>query len=75
MLKSKVQDSQELEDGYKYKFEASDNMLDQLTAFVKSERICCEFFEFTIVLRDNITWLSITGPEGAKEFIRTELEF
>lgn len=75
MLKSKVQDSQELEDGYKYKFEASDNMLDQLTAFVKSERICCEFFEFTIALRDNITWLSITGPEGAKEFIRTELEF
>jgi hypothetical protein len=72
-LKSKILDSRELVDGYEYKFDASDDMLDQLTEFIKSERICCEFFDFGLNLKNNQVWLSITGPEGSKEFIKTEL--
>ena len=74
-LKSKLLGKQELADGYKYKFDVTDEMLDQLTAFIKSERACCDFFDFTIALSDKIVWLSITGPAGTKDFIRNEIEF
>lgn len=75
VLKSKVLEKQELADGYKYKFEATDDMLDQLTSFLKSERACCDFFDFNLALSDKIVWLSITGPDGAKDFIKTEMDF
>lgn len=74
VLKSKVLEKQELVDGYKYKFEATDDMLDQLTSFLKSERACCDFFDFNLALSDKIVWLSITGPDGAKDFIKTEMD-
>lgn len=74
VLRSKILETQELADGYKYKFEATDDMLDQLTAFLKSERACCDFFDFNLALSDKTVWLSITGPDGAKDFIKTELE-
>lgn len=74
VLKSKMQETQELANGYKYKFDATDEMLDQLTAFLKSERACCDFFDFNLALTDKIVWLSITGPDGVKDFIKTELE-
>jgi hypothetical protein len=74
VLKSQVLETQELAGGYKYKFEATDEMLDQLTVFLKAERACCDFFDFNIALSDKIVWLSITGPDGAKNFIKTELE-
>lgn len=74
VLKVKVLETQELADGYKYKFDATDEMLDQLTAFLKSERACCDFFDFNLALSDKIVWLSISGPDGAKDFIKTELE-
>ncbi|PWT75712.1 MAG: hypothetical protein C5B59_08190 [Bacteroidetes bacterium] len=75
VLESKILEKQELPDGYKFKFEATDEMLDQLTSFLKSERACCDFFDFTLALSDKIVWLSITGPDGTKDFIKTELEF
>ncbi|MBN8876825.1 MAG: hypothetical protein J0I32_04710 [Sphingobacteriales bacterium] len=75
VIKTKILDKQELADGYKYKFEATDDMLDQLTAFLKSERACCDFFDFNLSLSDKIVWLSITGPDGAKGFIKTEMDF
>ena len=74
ILKSKILEKQELADGYKYKFDATDGMLDQLNTFLKSERACCDFFDFNLALSDKIVWLSITGPDGAKDFIKTEME-
>jgi len=49
-------------------------MLDQLNEFIKSERLCCDFFDFTISIKKETVWLLISGPEGAKDFIRKELE-
>jgi len=74
VLRSKVLDKREVDSGYEYQFESTDEMLDQLTASIKSERLCCDFFDFTISLKGETVWLAITGPEGTKEFIRTELE-
>lgn len=75
-LKSLVKEKKELEDGYSYRFEATDSTLDFLMEFIKSERQCCDFFEFAIqVKEDNIVWLDITGPKGTKSFIISELDF
>lgn len=74
VLKAKILETQELADGYKYIFDATDEMLDQLTTFLKSERPCCDFFDFRLAISDKIVWLSITGPDAAKDFIKTELE-
>jgi translation elongation factor EF-1alpha len=64
----------ELAKGFAYKFEASDAMLDWLMDFVKTERQCCDFFDFDMsVSSNNIALLKITGAEGAKDFIVSEL--
>jgi hypothetical protein len=75
ILKSKVLEKTELENGYCYSFEGSDTMLDSLVAFIKTERQCCNFFTFNLCVLDdpNCLRLTLTGPEGVKEFIRAEL--
>jgi hypothetical protein len=76
ILKQKVITREELNDGYKYKFDGNDEIIDELILFIKSERACCDFFSFDLSIGDNKSniWLSITGPEGAKDFIRTEMD-
>lgn len=66
----------ELTNGYSYKFVGTDKMVDELTEFVKTERACCDFFVFNLSISGDKSeaWLEITGPKGAKDFIKTELE-
>jgi hypothetical protein len=65
----------ETHNGYKYEFECGDVALDTLTAFIKSERLCCEFFVFKLTVsgKDQPVWLELSGPEGAREFIKDEI--
>jgi len=73
-LKAQVLEKQELPGGYSYKFPGTDEVLDAVTAFVKSERLCCDFLDFRIsVARDPFIRLEISGPEGAKAFIAATL--
>ena len=74
ILKTKILEKQELADGYKYKFAGTDQLLDEITSFIKSERLCCDFFVFVLTISDDEIWLSVTGPDGAKEFIKTEMD-
>lgn len=75
-LKKLILDKVEIENGYRYKFNSTDEILDQLTLFVKTERMCCSFFTFKIeVDNTNFTCLQLSGPEGVKEFIKEEIEF
>ena len=74
-LKKQVLERKELPNGYAYKFTDTDAVLDELTEFIKTERQCCDFLNFRIdVTNEPATWLEISGPEGAKEFITAELE-
>jgi len=75
-MKNKILERKELKDGYKFKFVNTDSVLDEIMSFVKSERLCCDFFTFSILVSDDdgYTWLSITGPKGAKEFIELEMD-
>lgn len=74
-LKAKVLERKELEDGFAFRFEGSDAVLDELNTFIQSERQCCPFFTFGLSVsgEPSEAWLSLTGPDGVKEVIRDEL--
>ena len=76
-LKKALLDKKETKDGFKYKFESSDELIDKVTTFVKTERLCCEFFDFTVSITSetNEMWLELSGPEGTKKFIAEEIGF
>src|SRR4030095_9376521 len=75
-LKQKLVDKRELNNGFAFKFTGTDNVIDEVIDFIKLERECCDFFTFSLSISGdkNEAWLELTGPEGAKEFIETELE-
>jgi hypothetical protein len=74
-LKTQVLERMELANGFAYRFDASDKLLDELTEFIKTERECCDFFVFNVrVSGEHAAWLELTGPEGTKEVIREELD-
>ena len=73
-LKKLLVAKSETEEGYSFKFPGSDDMLDLLNDFVKTERMCCNFFAFKIVVDGEFAWLELSGPSGTKDFIREELE-
>lgn len=74
-LKRQVLSRQELANGFVYEFRGSDALVDELAEFVKTERQCCDFFEFELRFgrEGEAAWLRLTGPAGAKEFIVQEL--
>ena len=67
----------ELANGYAYKFNGSDAVLDELCSLIKKERECCDFLMYTLSISGDKSeaWLSLTGPDAAKEFIKTVIEF
>ena len=76
-LKNLVLEKIETAKGFKYKFEGSDKMLDLLNNFIKTERLCCDFFIFNLTASSdqNFAWLELSGPDGTKDFIKHEIEF
>lgn len=74
-IRKEITGRKELSNGYTFYFKGSDVLIDGLLAFIKSERLCCKFFDFNLFVKGDASRasLEITGPEGAKEFIRTEL--
>jgi hypothetical protein len=73
-LKALVRERNELANGFSYRFEGRDEVLDKLNDFIKTERLCCDFFTFYITIDNTTALLSITGPNGAKEFLRDEID-
>ena len=74
-LKDQILEKKELEDGFAFKFSGTDEVLDKLTEFIKTERACCDFFIFGLSVSGDKSevWLELTGVEGAKDFITAEL--
>lgn len=76
-LKAQILEKKEIDNGYTYKFSGTDAIIDELSQFIKTERKCCSFFDFTIEIEgveDGNIWLAITGPEGVKDFIKEDLD-
>jgi hypothetical protein len=76
-LKSLVLERDETKNGMKYKFNSSDEIIDLVTSFIKTERLCCDFFDFNLNVgaETGFMWLELSGPKGVKEFINEEIGF
>ena len=72
-LKVIVISREELSDGYRYAFKGTDGILDKLNEFIKTERMCCDFFTFRLTVEKEQALLDITGPAGAKEFLKEDI--
>jgi hypothetical protein len=73
-LKAKIFGKKEVSNGYRYRLAASDTITDELVSFIKTEKQCFDFFGFSLSFVGDDTWLTITGPNSAKEFIKDELD-
>lgn len=67
---------QELADGYRFQFPGTDELAVQLLDFIKFERNCCAFLTFALTFEPNHgpIWLTLSGGDGVKAFIRQELK-
>jgi hypothetical protein len=74
-LRAAVRETRELPDGYSFRL-PSDEATFQMTAeWITLERRCCPFLAFGLEAgRENgPIWLSLTGREGVKPFLKIEL--
>lgn len=69
-----LEDISELQDGLAFRFPAIE--YDAVTEFVGRERLCCPFLTFALEVSSDRgpLRLRITGADGAKDFIRAELQ-
>lgn len=70
-----VEEIRELSNGYSFRLANEAAMLPKLAGFIDKERLCCPFFGFSLHLEPEggALWLSLTGREGVKPFIRAEI--
>lgn len=65
----------ELPDGYAIGLPATTTNILAAAEFVTLERLCCPFFRFELSVGGNTEplWLRLTGENGVKEFLKSEL--
>lgn len=69
-----VLETQELEDGYAFRFPTDTGWLVNLATFIAEERHCCPFFTFELVCEpgEGPLWLRLRGRDGVKAFIEQQ---
>jgi hypothetical protein len=74
-LKSQVKEQKSLPNGYALRFEGSAQRLEDVMQLLRLERDCCSFLtiKLTAEANEGPLWLEITGPKGAKAFIKDEM--
>ena len=62
---------EELADGQRFQFCASDNILDLIARAIEAERLCCRFLRFRLTVDpdEGPIVLEMTGPEGTRDFL------
>lgn len=62
-------------DGYAFRFAANSAQLAALVDFMDLERQCCPFLRFDLNIKPagGPFWLTLTGPEGTRTMLSTEL--
>jgi hypothetical protein len=67
-------ETNELADGYAFRFQAGQVSISDLATWVSWEQKCCPFLDFEIELQRDRgpLWLKLRGREGVKEFMRHE---
>ena len=74
-FRSAVIETEELPDGYAFRFPGDGKWIAIIAKMIVAERECCPFLTFELVAQPNMgpVIVSVTGPAGAKEFLRTVL--
>lgn len=65
----------ELADGFEFEFAGDGEIVQKVAEWAAGERRCCPFFDIELRFahdHDGL-WLRLTGREGVKQFIRTDL--
>lgn len=73
-LMQAVQNAQEVEHGYEFRFPNETELISRIAEFISNERLCCPFLKFTLNVVSNSEPISLllTGPVGTQEFLRAE---
>lgn len=71
----RVEERKELADGYAFRFPVTDEVAQELLAFILVERQCCSFFQIELIFAagKGPIWLHLRGGEGVKQFVAAEL--
>ena len=66
-----VNETVELENGFRYRFTPGDELISELGKLIQLEHKCCPFLTFglTVEPENGSVVLEMTGPEGTKEFL------
>ena len=66
-----VSEATELEDGFRYRFPLSGDVLAEVTNLIQLEHQCCPFltFRLTIEAGSDSASFELTGPPGTKQFL------
>jgi hypothetical protein len=64
-----------LENGFRWRFAASSELLTAAADTINAERQCCRFLRFVLTVEPGggFMWLEITGPQGTPEFLASLL--
>jgi len=75
-LFSRAENIRELSNGYAVGLPGTKENILAVAEFISLERVCCSFFRFELEVgrQEEPVWLSITGGEGVKEFLKTQFK-
>ena len=75
LLRGHGRDRRPLPNGYRLGFEPSDDLMVSLAALIETERACCPFLSFQLIVEPDHgpVSLELTGPAGTREFLEAEL--
>jgi hypothetical protein len=74
-FRSAVIETEELPDGYAFRIPGNSESITMIAEMIVAERECCPFLTFELVAQPNMgpVIVRVTGPAGAKEFVKTIL--
>lgn len=72
-LLANAQERLSIDNGFRWRFAASSELLAAVTRTIDLERQCCRFLRFELTIEPNAgpVWLQVTGPPGTAEFLET----
>ena len=75
-LKTAKQEIRELSDGFAFRYPMLPELFRQIAEFITYEHRCCPFFDFNLSVEreGGDVWLTLTGRDGVKTFIREEFD-
>jgi hypothetical protein len=64
-----------LDNGFRWRFDVSSELLIAAAETINAERQCCRFLRFVLTVEPagGSIWLEITGPQGTPEFLESLL--